>query len=131
MSIVTWKCQRCGFDNPTEIETCQGGCGYARVARRVVLRSQATGSECGVNITTLIGRRILAGFADPEAVYASEPQFELVRQPGGWVLRHVHAARNMTHFDGRPLGDESVPLRDGGVITVGPTRLPLKISLEY
>ena len=98
----------------------------------VLLTSKLTGRARKVRITTRFGRRVLMMIAGDEAVYASEPQFELLKDTavGLWLLRHVATATHPTYYDGRPVDDDLVPILTGGQISIGPNRMKLTVTLE-
>src|SRR2546425_7996628 len=115
---MSWKCQDCGRTEPKPPRQCPG-CGAILVPPRVILTSEATGKEIHCGGYTLIGRVLLQRrLEDADAVYASERQFELLKDEarGVWVLRHIPAARNATSYNGVPVPETGVDLTEGGVI---------------
>lgn len=129
---MTWKCPTCGMDNAPGVRFCIGGCGYARIAARVVLTSEATGKKLRMHISTPVGRSLLRTLAEGDAAYASEPQFEIVRdeERGAWMIRHSAGARNPTYFNDLKIGDEMPSLADGAHISIGRERMKLTVNLE-
>lgn len=115
-----WDCPTCGVKNEVSVAHCQGGCGYVKIPRQLTLRSCATGKVITMHLTTAIGRRLLAG-ADPKgSVYASESQFEILRDEelGAWALRGFSDARNATCLNGIQVGDGKQRLTVGDEISV-------------
>jgi hypothetical protein len=129
---MTWKCPRCGTENTPGERPCVGGCGYTRMAVRVVLTSEATGKKLRMHVSTPVGQSLLRTIADGEAAYASEPQFEIVKdeERGAWLIRHSVAARNPTYFNGLKIGEDTPSLAEGARITIGQERTKLTVSLE-
>jgi hypothetical protein len=129
---MTWKCPICGTENPPSESVCLAQCGYMRLPVRLVLTSAATGKRLRLHISTKIGQALLRTIADGEAGYASEPQFEIVKdqERGAWVVRHHAAARNITCCNGVPLGADAAALESGAVISIGRDRLKLTVTLE-
>jgi hypothetical protein len=121
---------QCGYDNSEGRRGCEG-CGHIPMPRAVVLRSEETGREKEIGLTTSFGRPLLQSFAGPEAVYASEKQFDLVMDETAraWTVRHHAAAKNPTHVQGRPI--DAVTLEDGATISIGPSRMKLHVRLVY
>ncbi|MFO0954020.1 MAG: hypothetical protein U0835_23275 [Isosphaeraceae bacterium] len=126
------KCRVCGTINHFEEGACAGGCGNVLMKQTVVLSSSATGSKRKNSISSKFGRKLLASLAGEEAVYASEPQFELIKDTaeGRWLIRHVPTAKNPTYYDGRAVGVDPVPVKAGGQISIGPDRMKLNVSFE-
>jgi hypothetical protein len=98
----------------------------------VTLVSKATGQNRTIRITTLLGRRVLRMIAGDEAVFASEPQFELLKDTaaGLWLLRHVATAAHPTYYDGRAVGSDPVTVFTGGLISIGADRMKMTVNLE-
>lgn len=129
--MVGTKCQSCGTWNDHATGPCPV-CGYIVMAGLVRLVGSRTGGSRDFRLSTRIGRRLLNLIAGEEAIYASEPQFEIIKDTvaGCWLIRHLSVAVHPTYYDGRPVGDELVPLQTGGVITIGPHRMKLDVALS-
>jgi hypothetical protein len=72
-------------------------------------------------------------FADGDAQFAADEQFEIVRDDVvalAWVIRPVAGTKNPTCYDGAEVPPGGVELADGGVITVGRTRMKLTVRLR-
>lgn len=128
---MTWKCPEDGYDNEDTSTAC-GSCGYSRMARRLVLTSSATGQQKGMSISTQVGKGALLSFAGDEARYASDPQFEVIKDTGRglWAIKHHPSATNPTFYNGTALGAEEKTLEKEGVITIGPEKMKLVVTLE-
>jgi hypothetical protein len=98
----------------------------------VQIACKRTGRARQIRITTQFGRRVLSMIADDEAIYASEPQFEILKDTasGLWLLRHAAEATHPTYYDGRPVDGDPVPILTGGRISIGPDRISLTLTLE-
>ena len=83
-------------------------------------------------LDTMIGKASLRPLGDPDYIYASEPQFHILRDSttGQWVVLPDGAAKNPTHFDGHPLTSRTL-LRDGAVLALGPSRLKLTVTINF
>ena len=131
---MTWKCNSCGFDaNEDGTTECAGGCGHVRMPLALTLTSEATGKEILMHLDTPVGRRMLTLTAGEEAVYASDPQFTISRNPdlGGWVVQHDASARNPTFLDGADLGSSARKLEAGAVLSIGPAKCRLRVQLAF
>lgn len=127
---MTWSCRECGQPNDDAEGEC-AGCGLVRLPDRIVLVSQATGRRLSLGVSTAVGRRLLASFAGPEAAYAAEPQFEIVRQEERWIVRHVPTARNPTFWNGEAMAESWQRLENGGTVSLGPHVLKLRVEFRY
>lgn len=127
-----WKCPQCGFLQADEAATRCEACGFARGGGRLVLVAEGTGQRLSVGVDTAVGKLLLKTFAGEEHVYAAEPQFLLARDAavGGWNIAPAPGATNPTFLNGAALGDAPAPLAPGAVISVGPTRLRLRVENE-
>jgi hypothetical protein len=132
MSPMQWKCPTCGYDNPDGTIRCGGGCGTAHAPARLTLTCQRTGLTLRMHTHTQVGRALLRRLDLEEAVYASEPQFELQpdSQRGQWLLKHCPTARNPTFHNGQPAPAQPIPVQNGDTLTLGPKLLLLTITLE-
>jgi hypothetical protein len=128
---MAWKCPQCGFQNADAAALRCEACGFTR-AGTLALVAEETTRRLRVGIDTAIGKQLLRTFAGGDHVYASEPQFIVARDParGGWSIAPAPGARNPTFLNGAPLGDAPAPLEGGAVITIGPTRLRLRVENE-
>lgn len=127
-----WKCPRCGFeDNSESSRNCSGGCGYVRIPRTVTLTSAATGQRISISVDTVVGKYLLKTFAGDEHIYASEPQFKIVKDAalGCWAIEHLESAKNPTFCNGSSLAAGPTALPDGCIISLGPERMKLTVSL--
>jgi hypothetical protein len=126
------KCQSCGTINDKAIGPCQGGCGRVFMAEAVRLAGARSGQSREFRLSTPIGRRLLELIAGDEAVYASEPQFEIIKNKaaGRWMIRHIPTAVHPTYYNGHPIEGEPVPIETGGAITIGPVRTKLNVALS-
>ena len=124
-------CPRCGVPSKTGRGPCEV-CDYVFIAAVVVVASAATGRNQQIRISTRFGRNVLKRIGGEEAVYASDPQFDLIKdtESGHWLLCHHDTARNPTFYNGRAVGPDPVPIETGGRISIGPERLKLTVTLE-
>lgn len=129
---MKWKCPKCGFEEETPGSRCGGGCGYVRLAKRVVLTCESTNQQLRMHVNTAVGKSLLMRLDPADGVYASEPQFEIARDEAlaAWVIRHDGSAKNPTFYNGEGLGDTPQTIADGGIISIGPDRLKLRVILE-
>jgi hypothetical protein len=130
--MATWKCPQDGTENPLSERRCLV-CRHPNLPRVVVLRAVATGKEAEFTGDIRLGKAVFAQrFADPDAVYASDLQFEVVRDEDvvAWVVRPVAEAVNPTYYNGTPLGPTGAELADGGVISVGKAKLKLQVRFK-
>lgn len=129
---MVWKCPRCGFENDAAGNHCGGGCGFVRMAKRVILTTEITKLQLRMHVSTLVGRTLLKSLDSSDGVYASEPQFEIIRDEtlGAWAIRHAALATNPTFYNGEMLNTEPHPLTNDGTISIGPDRLKLRVVME-
>lgn len=129
---MQWKCPTCGYDNTNSSTECGGGCGTFHSPARLILTCKRTGLTIRMHTHTHVGRALLRRIDHEEAVYASEPQFELMPDPrsGQWLLRHHANARNPTYHNGQPAPTHAVPVGSGDSLSLGPSYLLLTITLE-
>lgn len=128
---MTWKCLQCGVENTDgERRICEG-CGDVSFGT-LVLTAKSTGDQRRIRIDTLVGRRLLSGFAGEDSQFSSEPQFELKKDPkaGGWSVVHCDKAINPTCLNGDAVPAGGTLLTNGDVLSVGPSRLKLTVSVE-
>jgi hypothetical protein len=105
-------------------------CGYVRPSR-VILTASATGKAMSLAVDTTIGKRTIRPLGDPDFVYASDSQFHILREAtsGEWIVVPDGAAINPTFLNGGALTGKST-LRDGAILTIGPTRLKLVTTIQ-
>jgi hypothetical protein len=100
------------------------------IPARLRLKSVITGQLIAISITTTFGKSLLMTFAGNDALYASEPQFVILKDAsrGGWFLEHAATAKNPTYLDGSPALDASRKLDTTQVISIGPEKMKLEVS---
>ena len=131
-ATTTWRCPNDGLEWAITDKKCPT-CGYANMAACVSLKSATTGKSAEIAGTTKLGKAVFAQrFADPDAKFAADEQFEIVRDNDAavWLLRPVTGVRNETHYNGALVPPDGCELATGGVITVGRTRMMLNVSLK-
>ena len=128
---MAWKCPQCGFMHENDATLRCEACGFTR-AGKLALVSEETTKRLSVGVDTAIGKALLETFAGADHVYAADPQFLLARDlvSGGWSIAPAPGAKNPTFLNGAALGDAPAPLPEGAVITIGPTRLRLRVENE-
>jgi hypothetical protein len=131
-AITTWRCPNDGLEWALVYKKCPT-CGYANMAAVVTLASDATKKSAEIGRTMKLGKAIFTQrFSDPDAKFAADEQFEIVRdvESVAWVVRPVVGARNPTYYNGEEVPPEGFELTSGGVITVGRSRLKLHVTLK-
>jgi len=131
-AITTWKCPQDGIESPLTVRKCPV-CGWANMPRCVSLQSEATGKAADIAGTTKLGRAVFTQrFADPEAKYASDEQFEIVRDEVvvAWMVRPVAGALNATFYNGTEVPPTGCELTEGGVISIGRSRMKLTVKFK-
>jgi hypothetical protein len=132
-ATTTWKCPNDGLEWSVKDRKCPT-CGYVNMPKCVTLQSDNTGKGADITATTRLGKAVFAQrFADPDAKFAADEQFEIVRDDAvlfAWVLRPVAGARNATYYNGAEVPATGCELADGGIITVGKTRMKLTVTLK-
>ncbi|HEY0155386.1 MAG TPA: hypothetical protein VGB92_25450 [Longimicrobium sp.] len=128
---MAWKCPQCGFVHENDATLSCEACGFTR-AGKLVLVSEETTKQLSVGVDTAIGKRLLESFAGGDYVYAADPQFLVARDlvRGGWSISPAPATKNPTFLNGAALGDAPAPLVKGAIISIGPTRLRLRVESE-
>jgi hypothetical protein len=126
-----WKCPQCGFVHDDDATLRCEACGFTR-AGKLVLVAEETSKRLSVGVDTAIGKHLLQSFAGADHVYAAEPQFLLARDlvEGGWSIAPAPGAKNPTFLNGAALAGAPAPLAEGAVISIGPTRLRLRVESE-
>jgi len=127
---MVWNCPKCGTENVAERGICLA-CHHVR-SSRVTLTAVSTGKFMAMSLDTAVGKASLRPLGDPDYIYASEPQFQILRDPvtGQWTVLSDGAAKNPTHLDGHPLAPRAL-LCDGAVITLGASRLKLIVNIQF
>jgi hypothetical protein len=132
-ATTTWKCPQDGMEWSVKERKCPT-CGYVNMPKCVALQSAATGKGADIAVTTRLGRSVFAQrFADPDAKFAAEEQFEIVRDDThlfAWVIRPVAGTRNATYYNGSEVPTTGCELANDGVITVGRTKMKLTVKLK-
>jgi hypothetical protein len=128
---MSWKCPQCGFVHEDGAVLQCEACGFAR-AGKLVLVAEETTQRLSVGVDTPVGKHLLQTFAGGDHVYAAEPQFLLARDAvrGGWSIAPAPGAKNPTFLNGAALGSAPAPLAEGSIISIGPTRLRLRVEGE-
>lgn len=127
---MAWKCPQCGFSNEHGSRRCES-CGFVHFAT-VVLVSAETEDRLTISVDTAIGQRLLRTFAGGDHVYAADPQFLLTRDlvEGGWRIAPAPGAENPTFLNGVELTGDPAPLEDAATVSIGPSRLRLRVEIE-
>jgi len=130
--MATWKCPQDGTENPLTERRCLV-CRFPNLPRAVVLQAVATGKEAEFTGAIKLGKAVFTHrFADPDAHFASDLQFEVIRDETtvAWIIRPIPGAVNPTCYNGTPLEAEGSPIEDGGVISIGKTKLKLQVRFK-
>jgi hypothetical protein len=130
--MATWTCPQDGTENPLTERRCLV-CRFPNIPRVVVLQAVATGKEAEFTGAMKLGKAVFKHrFADPDADYASDIQFEVVRDETAvaWVVRPVPGTVNRTCYNGFPVAPEGCPIEEGGVISIGKTKVKLRVGFK-
>jgi hypothetical protein len=131
--ITTWKCPQDGMEWSAKERKCPT-CGYVNLPKSVTLHSGATDRSAEIAATMRLGKAVFTQrFADPDARFAADEQFEIVcdrTDKLAWLVKPVSGVRNATHYNGAEVPPEGVELTDGGVITVGRSRMKLVVRFS-
>lgn len=130
--MATWTCPQDGTENPHSERRCLV-CRHPNLPRVVVLHSIATGKEAEFTEAIKLGQAVFTQrFADPDAQFASDLQFEVVRDETrvAWLVRPLAGAVNPTHYNGKPIGPDGTELAAGGVISIGKSKLKLQVQFK-
>src|SRR5438045_3744893 len=103
--MATWKCPQDGTENPSLVRRCLV-CRHPYLPRCLVISSAATGKEAEFSEGMKLGKAVFTQrFADPDALFASDLQFEVVRdlEVVAWLIRPLAGAVNPTFYNGAPL----------------------------
>ena len=128
---MPWKCPQCGFPNPDGASRRCESCAFLRHGK-LILVSLDTERRLPVSLDTQVGQRLLRTFAGGDHVYAAEPQFLLSRDliEGGWKIAPVARAKNPTFLNGAELTGGPAPLENAAVVSIGPSKLRLRVEIE-
>jgi hypothetical protein len=130
--MATWICPEDGTENPLAEKRCLV-CRHPNLPRFVVLESLATGREAEFTEAVKFGKAVFTHrFADEDAKYAAELQFEVLRDNDrvAWVVRPFPATPNPTFYNGRPVPADGAELADGGVISITKSKMRLKVRFK-
>src|SRR5579872_296392 len=130
--MATWKCPQDGTDNPLTEKRCLV-CRFPNLPRVVVLQAVSTGKEAEFTGAIKLGKAVFTNrFEDPDAQYASDLQFEVIRDESvvAWIIRPIPGAVNPTYYNGAAISSEGSPIEDGGVISIGKTKLKLQVRFK-
>ncbi len=134
--FMTWKCPDCGVEGLDDSLLSHaidlGGCGYVKFPLGVVLRCETTGKEIPFRIPTVVGNAILKSIFSEDIRYVSKEQFALERSvdKGGWVIKHLASATNVTFLNGSEISEDEVLLKTGDVISIKDKYLHLSVRLQ-
>jgi hypothetical protein len=130
--MPVWKCPQDGTENPAAERRCLV-CRHPNLPRSIVLGSLTSGKEAEFAEGMKFGRAVFTQrFNDPDAVLASDLQFEIVRdlEVVAWLVRPLPDAVNPTFYNGAPISPEGKELADGDVISIGKTKLKLSVRFK-
>lgn len=130
--MASWKCPQDGTENPISERRCLA-CRQPNLPQIVVLCSAATGKEAEIAEAVKFGQEVFAQrFGDPDAVYASDLQFEIIRdeETVAWLVRPFSDAVNPTFYNGVPVTPNGTEITEGGVISVGKAKLKLQVRFK-
>ena len=132
-ATTTWKCPQDGMDVSLADRKCPT-CGYVNMPRCVTLHSDKTKKSAVLTATMRLGRAVFKQrFADPDAQFAADEQFEIVRDQTdrcAWLVRPLCGVRNATHYNGAEVPPTGCELAEGGVITIGKSRMRLVVTFK-
>lgn len=133
MSATTnWKCPQDGMEWSVKERKCPT-CGYVNMPKSVMLKSD-NDKTATISVTMRLGKAVFKQrFEDPDAQFAADEQFEIVRDATdrfAWLVRPVSGVRNATHYNGDEVPPEGCELAEGGIITVGRSRMKLVVKFE-
>ena len=130
--MATWICPEDGTENPLSEKRCLV-CRHPNLPRVVVLHSLATGKEAEFTEAIKFGKAVFTHrFADPDAKFAADIQFEIVRDTErvAWMVKPISGTVNPTYYNGKPISAEGAELADGGVISIGKSKLKLQVRFK-
>ena len=123
-SSMPWKCPQCGVDNIADSQNSHpieaGGCGYVRFPAGVVIKSDATGKEMTIRVSSSFGTSSLNLLGDPDIKFVSTGQFvvEKSTSKGGWLITSSPKALNPLFLNGLPIGLEGAILKEGDKLSI-------------
>jgi hypothetical protein len=130
--MTTWTCPQDGTENPLAERRCLV-CRFPNLPRLVILKSVASGKEAEFSGAIKLGKAVFTHrFADPDAEYASDLQFEVIRDETAvaWVVRPIPGAVNPTFYNGAPVRSSGSPMEEGGIISIGKSKLKLQVRFK-
>jgi hypothetical protein len=130
MSI--WKCPQDGTENPLSERRCLV-CRFPNLPRVLILKAVSTGKEAELTEKVTFGKAVFTfRFSDPDAKFASDHQFEVYRdeEAVAWVVKPVPGTVNPTCYNGFPVGPAGAHIDEGGVISIGKSKLKLQVSFK-
>ena len=108
-------------------------CEYAQVRHAALERDSQDRRDCRDDQARKVCVHT-AGSLDPDARNsAADEQFEIVRDDThayAWLIRPVSGARNATFYNGVEVPTTGCELSEGGVITVGRTKMKLIVTFK-
>ncbi len=132
-ATTTWKCPQDGMYVSLADRKCPT-CGYINMPKCVTLHSDKTGKAAEIAATMRLGQAVFKQrFADPDAQFAAAEQFEIVcdrTDRYAWLVCPVAGVRNATHYNGAEVPPGGCELTEGGVITVGRSRMRLVVKFK-
>jgi hypothetical protein len=132
-ATTTWKCPQDGMEVSLKDRKCPT-CGYVNMPRCVTLHSDKTGKAAEIAVTTRLGQAVFKRrFADPDAQFAADEQFEIVCDRTdrlAWLVCPVAGVRNATYYNGTEVPPTGCELTEGGVITIGRSRMKLVVKFK-
>ncbi len=130
--MAMWICPEDGTENPTPEKRCLV-CRHPNLPRVVVLKSVTTGKEAEFTEAIKFGKAVFTHrFADPDAKFAADIQFEILRDTDrvAWVVRAISGTVNPTCYNGKLVPSDGAELADGGVISIGKSKLKLQVRFK-
>ena len=133
-ATTTWRCPNDGLEwDRSKYRKCPT-CGYVNMPKCVTLESANTGRGADIGASTRLGKAVFTQrFADDDAKFAADEQFEIIRDETvafAWLIRPIAGTRNPTYYNGTEVPPTGCELADGGVITVGRSRMKLTVRLN-
>jgi hypothetical protein len=130
--MSTWICPQDGTENPQAEKRCLV-CRHPNIPRVIVLVSPVTGQSAEFTESVKFGRAVFSQrFTDPDAKYASDLQFEIIRDLDrvAWVVRPFADTVNPTCYNGKPVDPDGVEISDGGIISVSKSKMKLTVKFK-
>ena len=135
IDLMPWKCPQCGVDGIDDALSKHpidaGGCGYVRFPSGITLRSEKTGKEISVRITTTLGNASLTMLGDDEVRFMSSEQFRIIKNEsmGGWAVENVSFATNPLFLNGAAIEAAGRVLKDGDRLAIKGAKCPLLVTV--